>query len=327
MSKDYVYTSELGAHISDFIAQKRSSGFIYDYEASVLKAFDNFYAANGYHDGAITKCIMDDWNRRFLLVSNGTRAQMVSFVRLFSVYLNSIGISSYVPGKMPSAQTPTIHVMNRDEIQSFFAAVDAYAPGVPWLAFHRLAGEYRVIFRLIYCCGLRISEACSLRRDCVDLDNGAITIKHSKGDKDRIVYLANDLQAVVKDYWYHLCLSLASVPEWFFPSIDPRAHMPKTSLDKKFSDFWAKTPYANTCDKNPTVHCLRHTFVVETMNTWMLSGADLNVMMPYLSKYLGHKGRNETFYYYHQVKDAFRIVKEKDAVSGRVLPEATAYEN
>jgi len=83
----------------------------------------------------------------------------------------------------------------------------------------------------------------------------------------------------------------------------------------------------NTCDKNPTVHCLRHTFVVETMNTWMSSGADLNVMMPYLSKYLGHKGRNETFYYYHQVKDAFRIVKEKDAVSGRVLPEAAAYEN
>ena len=60
MSKDYEFVSELGTHISDFIAQKRSSGFIYDYEASVLKAFDNFYAANGYHDGAITKCIMDD---------------------------------------------------------------------------------------------------------------------------------------------------------------------------------------------------------------------------------------------------------------------------
>jgi len=42
MSKEYIYASELGAHISDFIAQKRSSGLIYDYEASVLKAFDDF---------------------------------------------------------------------------------------------------------------------------------------------------------------------------------------------------------------------------------------------------------------------------------------------
>ncbi|MCK9253585.1 MAG: tyrosine-type recombinase/integrase, partial [Clostridiales bacterium] len=270
---------------------------------------------------------MDDWNRRFLLVSNGTRAQMVSFVRLFSVYLNSIGISSYVPGKVPSAQTTVPHIMSRNEIHSFFAAVDAYAPCVPRPAFHRLAGEYRVIFRLIYCCGLRISEACGLRSDCVDLKNGAITVKHSKGDKDRIVYLANDLKEVLKEYWDQICLKLATIPEWFFPSIDPQAHMPKTSLDKKFSVFWAKTPYASFCDKNPTVHCLRHTFVVETMNTWMSSDADLNVMMPYLSKYLGHKGRNETFYYYHQVKDAFRIIKEKDAVSGRVLPEADAYES
>ena len=327
MSKDYEFVSELGTHISDFIAQKRSSGFIYDYEASVLKAFDNFYAANGYHDGAITKCIMDDWNSRFLLVSNRTRAQMVSFVRLFSVYLNSVGIKSYIPGKVPSAQTPVPHVMNRDEIQSFFAAVDAYAPSVHWPAIQRLACEYRVIFRLIYCCGLRISEACNLCSDCVDLEKGVIAIKHSKGDKDRLVYLANDLKVVLKDYWEHICFSLATIPVWFFPSMDPRAHMPQTSLDKKFSYFWAKTPYANTCDKKPTVHCLRHTFVVETMNIWMSSGTDLNVMMPYLSKYLGHKGRNETFYYYHQVKDAFRIVKEKDAVSGRVLPEAVAYEN
>jgi integrase len=327
MRRDYVYAGELGAHISDFIARKRSSGFIYDYEASILKKFDDFYVANGYRDGTITKSIMDDWNGKFLLVSNGTRAQMASFVRLFSGYLNSIGISSYIQGKMPSAQIPVPHIMSRNEIQSFFAVADAYAPRIPRPAFCRMACEYRVIFRLIYCCGLRISEACGLCRDCVDMENGVITVKHSKGDKDRVVYLANDLKDVLKEYWDHICLMLAAIPEWLFPSIDPQAHMPKTSLDKKFGEFWAKTPYADVCDKKPTVHCLRHTFVVETMNAWMSSGTDLNVMMPYLSKYLGHKGRNETFYYYHQVKDAFRIVKEKDAVSGRVLPEAVAYEN
>lgn len=327
MSKEYVYTSEIGAHISDFIAQKRSSGFIYDYEASALKIFDVFYMTNGYHAGAITKGIMDDWNRKFLHVSSGTRAQMVSFVRLFSVYLNSIGVNSYVPGKGPSAQTPVPHVMDRDEIQAFFAAVDSYSPGLFRPAFYRLAHEYRIIFRLIYCCGLRISEACSLSRDCLDLKNGTIIVKHSKGDKDRIVYLANDVSVMLKDYWNHLCLLLEDIPEWLFPSANPHAFLPKTSLDRKFSHFWSTTPYVNACDKNPTVHCLRHTYVVEIMNTWMSSGVDLNVMMPYLSKYLGHKGRNETFYYYHQVKDAFRLVKEKDAVSGRVLPEVPVYEN
>lgn len=48
---------------------------------------------------------------------------------------------------------------------------------------------------------------------------------------------------------------------------------------------------------------------------------NLNVMMPYLSKYLGHKGRNETFYYYHQTESAFRTVRQKDKTAETVIPE------
>ena len=47
----------------------------------------------------------------------------------------------------------------------------------------------------------------------------------------------------------------------------------------------------------------------------------LNVMMPYLSSFLGHKGPMETHYYYHQVEDAFHTIKRKDEVSSRVIPE------
>lgn len=326
MSKKYNYSSELGTHIADFIAQKRSSGLIYDYESSVLKTFDDFFTNNGYHTGTITKEIMDDWYMRFLHVSNGTRAQMISFVRLFSFYLNSIGIDSYIPGKAPTAQISVPHILSPKELRSFFMVVDAYAPCAAWIPIRRLADEYRIVFRLIYCCGLRISEACNLRCEHVDLENGVITIIHSKGDKDRLVYLADDLKKLMLMYWECVHCQLKETSEWFFPSVNPQKHIQKTVLDKKFNEFWSKTPYADTCDKKPTVHCLRHTFVVERMNSWMSSGADMNVMMPYLSKYLGHKGRNETFYYYHQVKEAFRIVKEKDSISCRVIPEASSYE-
>jgi hypothetical protein len=43
-------------------------------------------------------------------------------------------------------------------------------------------------------------------------------------------------------------------------------------------------------------------------------------MMPYLAAYLGHSGSNETFYYYHQVKEAFSIVRERDSIGSRVIP-------
>lgn len=43
-------------------------------------------------------------------------------------------------------------------------------------------------------------------------------------------------------------------------------------------------------------------------------------MMPYLSKYLGHAGPRETFYYHHQAMDAISIVRELDSVCSRVVP-------
>lgn len=58
----------------------------------------------------------------------------------------------------------------------------------------------------------------------------------------------------------------------------------------------------------------------------MEEGVPLESMMPYLSKYLGHSSVNDTFYYYHQVESAFRIVREKDTASQNVIPEVYDYE-
>ena len=49
-------------------------------------------------------------------------------------------------------------------------------------------------------------------------------------------------------------------------------------------------------------------------------------MMPYLSRYLGHGNINDTMYYYHQVRDAFRIIRQKDQSSEKVIPEVMPYE-
>lgn len=86
------------------------------------------------------------------------------------------------------------------------------------------------------------------------------------------------------------------------------------------------TPYAGKVDKKPTVHSLRHTYVVTKMNDWMNEGKDFEAMMPYLRRYLGHTSIDETQYYYHQVVSAFEIVRKHDSVAGRVIPEVVPYE-
>ncbi len=76
-----------------------------------------------------------------------------------------------------------------------------------------------------------------------------------------------------------------------------------------------------SCDKKPTIHCLRRTCVIKRMNSWMDEDVALHVMRPYLSSFLGHKRPMETHYYYNQVEDAFRTIERKDAVASRVIPE------
>ena len=53
----------------------------------------------------------------------------------------------------------------------------------------------------------------------------------------------------------------------------------------------------------------------------MKQGLDMNVMMPYLSKYLGHKSVDETNYYYHYVQETAQIIREKDTLAKKVIPE------
>lgn len=43
----------------------------------------------------------------------------------------------------------------------------------------------------------------------------------------------------------------------------------------------------------------------------MEKGENLNAMMPYLSKYLGHSSVENTYYYYHQIESAFKIVRQR----------------
>lgn len=185
--------------------------------------------------------------------------------------------------------------------------------------------EYKVLYRLIYNCGLRNSEACNLTWINVELNRGYLKIIHSKNDKNRIVYISDDMLSILRKYQREIS-EKASQSIWVFPGLNPLYSIPKTLVDRKFNEIWNKTKFANQCDKKPTVHCFRHTFVIKRMNLRMNQGVDLNTMMPYLSKYLGHKSRGETFYYYHQINEAFHIINKKDTQASLVIPEVIDYD-
>jgi len=335
MLRTYEYHSQLKSYIKGFIEQKRTNGYSYEFEAYIYTKFDEYCIENNLSENDLSKEALNGWMALRSCESKGYCGQRISFVRQLLIYMNSLGIKTYIPRDFTDREKHVPHILSDDEIKAFFYEVDSNRPSactptcaaatVP-VSFQRMAEEYKVLFRLIYCCGLRNAEACNLTRENIDLENRTLAIIHSKGDKDRLVYLHDDMARLLPKYMDNLKETFGCNSRWLFPGKDPMQHLPKTTVDSKFNDLWARTAFSDTCDKKPTVHCLRHTFVVKRMNLWMEQGINLNQMMPYLSKYLGHNGRSETFYYYHQVDSAFRIIRQKDTKSASIIPEVNADE-
>ena len=321
--KNYEYHSRLAPYISGLIRQKRADGYSYEFEAYMLERFDRFCIKNGYDNGCLTRDLVMAWAEQRPTESKNYRNQRVSFVRQLALYMVSLNMEAYIPRAFESNTISVPHILSLDEVHEFFKAVDSFLPFQT--SFQRFSLSYSVLFRLFYCCGLRLSEGCYLKRSAVNLENGCLSIYQSKGHKDRVVFMSLDMLQMCKRYDKHM-QKLVPDREWFFPGQDESKPVPKTSIDKKFSYFWNMTPYAGKVDKKPTVHSLRHTYVVTKMNEWMHEGKDFETMMPYLSRYLGHTSIDETQYYYHQVVSAFEIVRKRDIVADRVIPEVPTYE-
>lgn len=316
----YELKSAMAPFIQGLIDQKRALGYTYITEEFILRNFDEYWLKENGNCKELTKESVETWMQRRPTEGRTGRSSRISALRQLAIFMNGIGHTAYIPNEKYVKNHPVIHILNYDEISSLFSVIDNYHPRKQWPAVIRMSNEYKILFRLILTTGLRKNEALSIEIQDVDFDNCTIAIHNAKGHKDRLVYIPEDMGALLRKYIVYL----SSIPNlntrWLFPSLDSSKHI-STAVSERFRQFWEATEYADKCEKAPTIHSLRHTYVVMRMNQWMDEGVDLSVMMPYLSRQLGHTSVKETFYYYHQVQEAFSIIQQKDTVASKVIPE------
>lgn len=321
MSSEYTNQSVLDLHIRNFIKEKQGQGYSYQFQTYLMRKFDTYWKEHAYTFIGLTPESLEDWTKKRDSENTEYLHNRISVVREFSRYLNGLGINSYIPPLNIRRSKPLVHIFCDEETADLFDKIDNYTPAKKNCAHIRMSYEYPVLFRLIYCCGLRRTEACELSVAQLDLIQGSITIFNAKGNKDRIIYIPKDLKQLCAEYLGMMRRSYDPDLTWLFPGLDIEKPVASASVNRVFTTFWGKTHFAATTGKKPTVHSLRHTYVVKRVNLWMKQGVDMNVMMPYLSKYLGHKSIDETYYYYHYIQETARIIQEKDTLAEKVIPE------
>ena len=73
--------------------------------------------------------------------------------------------------------------------------------------------------------------------------------------------------------------------------------------------------------KSKRLDFLRHHFVYANMNRWLREGKDVNIMLPYLMRYMGHSDVKNTLYYFHLVPDIYGGILDRSRHSEELIPE------
>ena len=156
--------------------------------------------------------------------------------------------------------------------------------------------RYRIPIKLIYCCGLRLSECLALTIHDIDAAEGKLWIRMGKGRKDRMVPISQTMIQDLRRYW-----KIHRHPLLLFPNSgrgdnDPALTaarmrqairpMPVSSLQRLMVEA-RKALNIPVC----TVHTLRHSFATHLVE----AGASLHTVQ----SLLGHRHIDTTMIYLH----------------------------
>ena len=156
--------------------------------------------------------------------------------------------------------------------------------------------RYRIPVKLIYCCGLRLSECLSLTVHDIDAKGGKLWIRKSKGNKDRMIPISNTMVEDLRRYWKihrHPLLLFPNVGRGACPPDKVAARMHKARRPMPVSSLQRLIVVARKELNIPvcTMHTLRHSFATHLVE----AGASLHTVQALL----GHCGINTTMIYLH----------------------------
>ena len=315
----------LAEAITALVAEKRAVGYKYHAEQQVLARFEEFSRSEFPGIETLTEASVQAWiaSARGRGVRPATLQALAAPVRELARWLASRGVAAYLLpssalGK-PARYVP--HIYTDAELAALFGETDRchYCSEVP---LRHLVMP--VLFRTIYACGLRASEARLLRVEDVDIDAGVLQIRDAKGGKDRQVPVSEALRTRLGDYHTRVA-GHPSMQEWFFPA---KAGAPLTlgNVGHNFRRFlWqAHIPHGGR-GHGPRVHDLRTTFAVNNLRRWFANGQDVDALLPVLQAYMGHSSIDDTAYYLHLTAESYPdITSRVQQVIGDVVPPVMA---
>lgn len=311
-----IYKTFLSPQIEGFIAYREATGFwnsSYDYH---LQHFERYCTDNFPEAETLTQDMVDGWYAKHKYLSNNSRRNGIIVISKFIEYLRVRGKTNVVRPLLPKRDKRKYipHAFSKEELQSFFRNCDDLPDTRLSLTAQIRRITVPVFFRLMYSSGLRVVEARMLKTEDVDLTEGVLNIRHSKGPDQHYAVLHGTMLELMKKYDEDMQV-LQPKRMYFF----------QTAKGKPFCSEWVRQNFIQMWKECSDAHAVpydfRHNYAVENINQWIGEGYDFSKFV-YLSKSMGHREFESTKYYFQLVPAFADILEELSGQSfDDMIPE------
>ena len=256
-----------------------------------LQKLLNYYSDEGIDFRQVTLKQLDGFAKALQELGVGPRsvARILSGVRSFYRFLTIEKEVETDPTELlesPKLGKHLPEVLSLPEIDAIEAAIDLSKPeGVRDLA----------IVEVLFSCGLRISELCSLKLSVLYLEEGYIRV-HGKGRKERLVPIGDSAIDRLRQ-WFVVrqgCKVKPGEEDFVFVSLRRGKRLSRISLFVYIKEYAAKAGIR----KNISPHTFRHSFATQLLE----GGANLRA----IQAMLGHEDIGTTEIYMHVDKTHLR---------------------
>jgi len=306
--------SALRTALKDYLDMRRGLGFELRTPGYNLDRFVAFLeqARAAY----ITTDLAVQWATRPRDASPAYQAMRLSHIRRFAAWRKATDPRTEVPpdGILPYRTRRKAPFIYSDEQVRAVLAAARVLPSSKRLR----ALTYSTLFGLIAVTGMRVSEAVTLDRNDVNLDEKIVTIRRTKFGKTRMVPLHASAALALRRYAAarDRLFRVTATPAFFLSELRRRV-----TIGSAEYNFAQASRYAGLRGRaegqrqghghGPRIHDLRHRFAVKTLLTWYRSGLDAEREMPKLSAYLGHVHVADTYWYIEAVPELLRLATER----------------
>lgn len=306
--------------MTNFVTERRAVGYRCNEEARILRRLDHFLAERGLSSPELLRDLVREWLAKRPHEHPRTQASRTSVTRQLARFMVDRDLPAYVPppARMEITRLDfTPRIFTREEVRALLACVDRLPahPGSPRR--HIVMPE---LFRVLYGCGLRISEALNLTVADVDLNQGVLLVRQGKFRKDRLVPVSEGIAIRLRRYAGALDRS-RDIGQAFFAKQDG-SHYEKRAPYSAFRWMLREAGMSHGGrGRGPRLHDLRHTFAVHRLENWYRQGADLGAKLPVLSAYMGHQSLAGTQRYLRLTPALFPdVVASVESVVGQAMP-------